>query len=190
MAALLLAAGASRRFGGDNKLLADLGGRPLVSHTAENLAMIDVQFRIAAIVDDTVADLLARLGFRTIVVPAGSEQSQSLALGVREAERLGVDHVLLVLGDMPFVPTTALVNLMALAGHGVVCMRRGAQRMPPAIFPAHRFPELVALRGDRGARAMLSAVPDEQTLPLTAEQAIDVDDATTLLRAASLVPRG
>jgi len=62
VAALLLAAGESRRFGAANKLLAELRGQPLVRHIATRLAGLGFGARIAICSDDRVAALLGDVG--------------------------------------------------------------------------------------------------------------------------------
>jgi CTP:molybdopterin cytidylyltransferase MocA len=49
--------------------------------------------------------------------------------------------------------------------------------MPPALFAAAHFPELVALRGDAGARALFQAHADQVvTVPLDESHDLDTPD--------------
>src|ERR1700730_5725401 len=47
--AVLLAAGSSVRFGGDNKLLADIGGRPLIRSVAEAMTQGDIVSEVVVV---------------------------------------------------------------------------------------------------------------------------------------------
>ncbi|RMD92487.1 MAG: nucleotidyltransferase family protein, partial [Alphaproteobacteria bacterium] len=76
---ILLAAGASRRFGDADKLLAEARGRPLVSHAARALADV-LPERVAVVSSAEVGAVLA--GFRLVRIPPGSAQSRALHAGL------------------------------------------------------------------------------------------------------------
>jgi molybdenum cofactor cytidylyltransferase len=65
---------------------------------------------------------------------------------------------LICLADMPDVPQTHY-NRICLAAEdirSVVASTDGFSASPPAFIGRRHFPELLALRGDQGARALLS----------------------------------
>ncbi|MDF0541241.1 nucleotidyltransferase family protein [Sphingobium sp. H39-3-25] len=178
VAAVLLAAGASRRFGQENKLLADLNGRALVTHAASVLAEVGFACRIAVCApeDDAVAALLAPLGF---VIVRGrvdrTDMAASLSVGVASAMAHDVDAVLMCLGDMPFI-SAAHVDALLLA-HGdrplaVTASFDGAHPMPPALLGRGHFAALQAMQGDKGARDLLA---DAARVPAPALQLRDID---------------
>ena len=82
VAALLLAAGASRRFGADDKLLARVGGTALVAHAARSLHLPQVDIRIAVAASDAVAEILRDHDFRVVMVAPGQSLSASLSAGM------------------------------------------------------------------------------------------------------------
>ena len=161
-AAILLAAGLSRRFGPGDKLLCDHHGRPLVDHAAATLAGLPFARHIAVIrahAPDLRALLEAR-GF-TIVENDAPEtgMARSLALGIAAAGN--AEAVLIALGDMPAVPAAHLAALCArLSADAPIAATLGPSRpMVPAAFLASIFPRLLALSGDRGAQELLADAP-------------------------------
>lgn len=178
---LLLAAGASRRFGAANKLLAPLQGRPLLAHAADALRAARLDRRIAVISAAETEPLLH--GFEVIRIPQG-EQSDSLRAGLAAAglpARLLPARLLIALGDMPRV-TPALLDAvldrctddLPSASH-----EAGGPPMPPACFPASWLPRLAALGGDQGAGKLLRDLPATQLVDATG-QLPDIDTPEAL----------
>jgi molybdenum cofactor cytidylyltransferase len=169
---ILLAAGSGSRFGG-KKLDALLGGMMIGEHAARALAACRCGWFAAVCGDDNsaLAGMLDQLGFVTIV-NANPEAglSHSLVLGARQASQCDADAMLVCLGDMPFVTSDHLDRLIAAFasadGQACITSQYGQTRTPPAIFPKSRFPELMALAGDQGARLLLRDAIGVATDPL------------------------
>jgi molybdenum cofactor cytidylyltransferase len=161
LACVLLAAGAGARFGG-NKLEAMLDGRMLGLHAAATLGGLGFGRRIAVSRADTPAlnAALAAAGFEVVVNAAPDlGLSASLKLGVEAVLPCEAKGLLLALADMPFV-TSAHLDALCTAFEGAGQARTVASAasgvpMPPAIFPRAAWPALLAIEGDRGARALL-----------------------------------
>lgn len=152
VAAVLLAAGRSTRFGGD-KLVAALAGKPVALHAAEGLAAVGFG-HLVAVTSDAFAGLFR--GFEIVVNDRPEEgQARSLRLGVEAAERAGADAVLVALADMPFVGAAHYRRLLA-AHERVTATALNGTAMPPALFGRALFLQLKALDGDRGARSLLA----------------------------------
>ncbi|WP_138469383.1 NTP transferase domain-containing protein [Poseidonocella sp. HB161398] len=181
-AGAVLAAGRSTRFGPQDKLAALLGGRPLASHAAAALSAVPLGAR-AAVCPPERAGLFP--GFARLEAPAGSEQSASLAAAAAWAEEIGASHLLVVLGDMPFVTAGDMARVLALAGEGAAAVTDGRRPMPPAAFGRALFPALAAAEGDQGARAILRALPPERLVPLPPERLRDIDTLGDLRAAGS-----
>ncbi|WP_158547454.1 NTP transferase domain-containing protein [Rhodovulum sp. 12E13] len=174
-AAILLAAGASRRFGAQNKLLAAFRGRPLVTHAAEALRASGLAPLIAVTTSPDVAALLP--GFH-LVSPdrPDPEQSDSLRAGVAEARRLGAPSALVALADMPGVTPDLLRTVAARAtATEAAAASDGLRALPPACFPAALFDALLGATGDRGARPLLAGLPPAQHVPAPPEALRDID---------------
>ncbi|MFS4438453.1 nucleotidyltransferase family protein [Paracoccaceae bacterium GXU_MW_L88] len=160
VAGLLLAAGRSERFGPDNKLLAELAGRPLIAHAAGALRWTPLDMRIAVISDRALHPFLK--GFIVIEMVEGSLQADSLKAGVHLAQKLKAEKLLVTLGDMPLVTADLLYEIILRADGGIAAASDGTRPMPPACFPEAVFPELMTMSGDRGAGALLKDLPSAQ----------------------------
>ena len=156
-AAVVLAAGLSRRFGSD-KLLHPFEGKPLAGHIADTLAALPLAHRLAVCPAGNPhrAELFAARGFEVLLNPEPARgMGASLALAARRAADLSATAMLVCLADMPAVTAAHLVRLMAAEGDAVATETAGIAT-PPALFRRALFPALSALTGGRGARDLLS----------------------------------
>jgi molybdenum cofactor cytidylyltransferase len=176
---ILLAAGASVRFGSDKLLHPMADGSPMA--VAAAASMLSVLVRVVAVVrqEGPLAAMLRLAGAEVVICPrAASGMGASLAGGVAATAAAG--GWIVGLADMPFVlPATiaavadALADGAAFAAPALPDGRRGH----PVGFSARWQQSLLALSGDRGARELLDCHRDELRLvPTTDEGSIfDVD---------------
>lgn len=184
-AALLLAAGISRRFGAADKLLAPIAGRPMVGHVAEALAALPLSFRIAVVSSPDVARLLALHGFETMMISPGGPMSDSLRAGITVVKRRRASSALVALGDMPFLTTDDFARFLAGSENQLLCASCQGVNMPPALFPASRYEELIRLSQDRGASAMLADLAEENKIAFSASKTKDIDTLPDFTSASS-----
>jgi len=119
---VVVAAGASRRMGGPDKLMAPIGGRPLLAWTLDALAASPAVERLVLVVAPERVDAVAGAEWRSprvdAVVAGGPTRQVSVAAGVRQLEALDPDRparpVLIHDGARPLV-TPALVTAVAEA---------------------------------------------------------------------------
>ena len=159
--AVVLAAGASRRFG-ENKLLASLDGVPVIRRTVQNV--LDSPVRAVHVVLGRDAGLvrLALAGLPVDFVHNAdyrSGMSTSLRAGV-EAARIDGDFGLLVaLGDQPSVTPAIIGRIIESYRRSRVAIvapvYRGI-RGNPVLFDAEIVSELLDVRGDEGARQVIA----------------------------------
>jgi molybdenum cofactor cytidylyltransferase len=180
-AAIVLAAGAGHRFGGDqHKLLATFRGRPLVSWAVDHA--------LAAGLDDTVVvtgaiDLVGALpsAVRMIENAHWAEgQATSLQAGVTWARDAGFDAVVIGLGDQPLVPPEAWRAVGASTSPIAVATFDGRRRPPTRL--ARSVWALLPVDGDEGARAVMAEHPELVKAVACPGQAIDIDTVEDLAR--------
>jgi molybdenum cofactor cytidylyltransferase len=196
-AAILLAAGFSRRMGGENKLLKPLGGRPLIAHALETVSGLGLGQLI--IVLGTSADAVAPLlpAEATVIrnARAGEGMGSSLATGAAALSPARVG-AFVVLADMPFVARADYENLVAAFdaenGEAICVPTCQGSRGHPVLFPARHFAALTACQGDRGARHLLAdpAVALREVDGCSPGILADFDDrASFAAYSANVVPR-
>ena len=195
--ALVLAAGRSTRMGGPNKLLAEIGGKPLVRIVTEQA----LASRAAPVIVVTgherpkVEAALAGLRLRLVHNPEyAAGLSTSLKAGLAALPG-NVDGAIVCLGDMPQV-TAALIDRMLEAfdparGALIVVPTIDGKRGNPVVWSRRFFPDLMALEGDVGARHLIATyadavveVPMEDSAALT-----DVDTPDALLAVKAELER-
>ncbi|WP_303830627.1 nucleotidyltransferase family protein [Asticcacaulis taihuensis] len=146
--AVVLAAGASRRFGEDDKLCADLDGKAVISHVLDGLAVLDLG-EVLVVVRAPMEGMNYIVNLR---LEAG--MGHSLALGV--AALKPCDGAFIVLADMPLiVPDLYREMADALPGHDIVVPVHNGQNGHPVLFSFTCFDDLRRLSGDHGARDLL-----------------------------------
>ena len=183
---VLLAAGRSQRFGDiGSKLDQDFLGKPLGLHVA--VALEDMPFKERlAIVGSAELDY-SRHGF-TVTYNSDRDlgMATSVQIGVRRAQELGADAILVALADMPRL-TTAHLYRMFDASEGdmtVVASSDGVAPKPPALFGRGQFQGLLDLAGDTGARDLVKGGRHVVTTPA---ELIDVDTPEELAKLRALV---
>jgi len=63
----------------------------------------------------------------------------------------------------------------------LICTKAGSEIMPPAIFPAHYFTQLMSLTGDKGAKMLLHKNRENLQKVLLPNAGIDIDTREDLL---------
>jgi molybdenum cofactor cytidylyltransferase len=172
IAAIVLAAGSSRRFGPQNKLLVDVGGEPLVRRVAGRVAASGLAPVIVVTGHDR-ARIEAALDGLDVVLVHNSRHLQGMGHTVAAGVAMLDDDaraVLITPGDLPDLAPALIKRLVgvfeAAGGERIVfpALASGAQRNP-VLWPRRFFPELARLTGDKGGRDLIKANADA-TLPV------------------------
>jgi molybdenum cofactor cytidylyltransferase len=162
-AGLILAAGAARRFGAD-KLAADLRGRPVMQHVLDAAAEAGLAPVVAVVAGARTA--LEWRAARPVINPDPARGlASSLAVGLDAlADQIGVERVVVLLGDQPLVSVEAIHLLLATRddpAHPVVVPRyEDGQPGNPVVLAARVWPIARTLAGDSGMRQLFGARPD------------------------------
>ncbi len=192
IAALLLAAGQSRRMGRDNKLLAGIDGVAMVRRAARNL----LASRAASVTVVTghqraaVEEALAGLDLAFAHNPDYAEGlSASLRAGLA-ALPADIDGALVCLGDMPRVTAHAIDRLIAaydpLEGRAICAPTWRGKRGNPVLWDRRFFEEMAEVAGDTGARHLIGR-HDELVVEVEMRDegvTVDVDTPDALARLA------
>lgn len=157
IAAILLAAGAGTRFGGEKLLHPLEDGVAIAAHAARNL--LAATSDVVAVVrwgDFPLYDMLEQEGCQvTMFQGAARGMGASLAHGV--AQSRGADGWIVALADMPRIaPATVRMVITALQQGALIAapVYKG-ERGHPVGFGATLRDELLKLDGDQGARLLV-----------------------------------
>jgi molybdenum cofactor cytidylyltransferase len=193
LAALVLAAGRSTRMGGSNKLLAEIGSRPLVRIAAEQALASHARpvIVVTGHQRERVEAALAGLDVTFVHNPDYAEgMSTSVKAGIA-AVPADADGAIVCLGDMPQVDATLIDRLLAAfdpeRGALAVVPTMDGKRGNPVVWSRRFFPELAELGGDVGAKHLIASYPEAVAeVPVAGRGAlVDVDtpDALKELKA-------
>ena len=198
VAAIILAAGRSTRMGGPNKLLAEIGGRPLVRIAAEQ-ALASRARPVIVVTGHQRAQVEAALDGLKIERVHNPNFAQGLSTSLKAglaAVPDGTDGVIVCLGDMPQV-TAPLIDRLAAAfdperGALIVVPTIDGKRGNPVVWSRRFFHELGTLEGDVGARHLIARYPEAMTEVQVSDNAalIDVDTPEALTRVKAEIERG
>lgn len=183
VAAIVLAAGASRRMG-RNKLLLPVDGEPMLRGTVRRALDAGLAPVVVVVGHDAEGARAALAGldvrFAESPDPTGPT-SASLHAGLRALDDgpTAGDAVVVLLADMPHVSCAMLRALVDAAGRDDAPLhvsRYGDVRAPPLLFRRALWPELLAWHGDGCGKAVVRAHLAEAVLhdwPVHALQDVD-----------------
>ncbi len=180
VAAVVLAAGASRRLGRAKQSL-EIGGETLLERAVR--VAVEAELEPVIVVVRT-ADVALELCGCDLVVNALADEgmASSIRAGVTRAQELGVAGVVVMACDQVALRAEHLRDLCGevdrVAGSGYA-----GKVGIPAYFPAEKFLGLMELRGDVGARELLlgAAVVADEALGLDVDTEADVERARRML---------
>jgi molybdenum cofactor cytidylyltransferase len=190
LAAIILAAGASRRLG-HPKQLVKFGGETLLERA----------IRLAA--EGGASPVITVLGAHFIEICAAIPQDDSIRVlndrwetGIASSIHTGIHLLDSILPDSPGTlimtcdqPRLTAVHLRALLGvfdaqaePSVVASAYAGAAGIPAAFPRSVFPRLRQLQGDQGARSLLANPPCPMIAVKFAGGEVDIDEPADLAR--------
>ncbi len=158
---LYLASGSSRRFG-SNKLLYELDGKPMFLHGLETLREVagkreDCTLTVVSRYE-TIREAAEKMGVHAVDCPDSEKGvSYTIQTGISEVKAEKEDYLLFVVADQPYLTGKSVEKLLDLADGNTECASLCFEDRPgnPALFSAALIPELMALEGDKGGRAVL-----------------------------------
>jgi CTP:molybdopterin cytidylyltransferase MocA len=156
---LVLAAGAGKRFGAEPKLLADLGGRPLLEHAIGAACAVAELRRVVVVLGAHADRIIGAVDFMRSE-PVICERWRD---GLSASLRCGLDvlrhcdRVIVTLGDEPLISRELIARFLnAPAGSRATY---GGRPGHPVVLGREQMRAVRGLTGDRGARDLLSGGP-------------------------------
>jgi molybdenum cofactor cytidylyltransferase len=172
IAAIILAAGSSSRMGGGrHKLLLPLGEKPVLAHVIS--ATLASQARpIIVVLGHQAAQVRTQIAhFTTIISVENPDYQQGMSTSLRTGLQIlihgqntqeqafhSLNGAIILLGDQPLMTTSiidALIACKQTTGKAIVAPLYNSRRGNPVLFDSSLFPELMAIRGDEGARSVI-----------------------------------
>jgi molybdenum cofactor cytidylyltransferase len=186
---IVLAAGASTRFGSPKQLVR-FQGQTLLQRVLASANEISAS-SVTLVLGAHAAEIVATLPPGRATVLINRDWEEGIASSVRAAVRVlpgACDAALIILGDQPLISGAGLERLVqACRRHPrqIIASRYSGITGVPAIFPRWCFNDLCELRGDQGARALITRNTDRVIGLAHPEAAIDIDEPEDLLGLSS-----
>jgi len=160
VAGILLAAGASTRFGSDKRRLVLPNGLRLIEQSLLNLMpVVETTFVVVAKRESWLDAMLQPLSsVHCVVIPQTKGLGDSISFAIKHIEKeIRPNAVLLALADMPSIkPETYTAIRKHLESFSIVAPTYMGNRGHPVGFGCLYFDHLKACKGDKGARMILN----------------------------------
>jgi molybdenum cofactor cytidylyltransferase len=157
---LVLAAGAGRRFGA-TKQLAELRGRPLLSHAVAPMLAVPAICPLVVVLGydaEAVRAGVPELGAVRVVTAPDWARGQAASLRAGIAALGDVDAAVVTLGDMPFVTPQVIAGLLDVDVrlHDAVRATYAGEPGHPVLLTRALLDRADELEGDEGFRRLLA----------------------------------
>ena len=161
VAAIVLAAGQSRRMGSVNKLLAEIAGKPMTTHVVD-AAIASSASPVVVVTGHEPALLEEALAGRDVRFIHNPDFADGLSTSLRAGLTLldaDIDGAVVCLGDMPSVSADHINRLIAAfdpaAGHAIIVPTFNGKRGNPVLWHRRFFAQMSDVSGDVGARHLI-----------------------------------
>ena len=179
---VVMAAGNARRYG-DNKLAAQLRGRPLILRALEAVPTEAIDSAVVVTQYPEIMRLAGEFHFAAVYnehPDYGISHTIELGLtGLRDC-----DGVMFLVSDQPLLrrkSVAALARLWKSHPDSIAALSHGGVRGNPCVFPARFYPELLELTEDRGGNAVIRRHEEDLVLlEVDARELTDVDTPEAL----------
>lgn len=185
IAAVVLAAGLSRRMGQD-KLLLPLNGQTVFTYSVDLVADLSFDQRVLVTNTPEIKDYAQRHGCEVVPSPdAALGMGHSVAAGAQAVDERMTAAIFLN-ADQPFL-TAELVHTLCktcLDTDKITVPRIDGRPSSPCVFPKRFLPELMTLTGDQGGKRVYRQYPEQTVFVDWMEERtlVDLDDPETYQR--------
>ncbi len=160
VAAIVLAAGRSTRMGPGNKLLMDIGGKPMLHRTLDAVHGAGLQqvIVVTGFQSDQIEESIARYPVEIVHNPCFFHgMGTSLGAGIASLPD-SAGAVIVFLADMPHITADVpnrLVHAHSASGNRVCIPVFSGRRGNPVLWPRRYFKDLGSVEGDAGGRHLI-----------------------------------
>ncbi|MEJ7693677.1 nucleotidyltransferase family protein [Daejeonella sp.] len=181
-AIIILAAGRSSRLGSPKQLLS-YRGKTLLQHSIDSAKQTGSNKVIVVLGSgkDLIGNKIDTAGIEIAENPDWeSGISSSIKAGINALKKIApdVDALILMVCDQPFADAEilkALIKKQTESGKAIVgCMYENTKGTP-ALFHSSLFPDLLALKGDTGAKKLFKKYKDAASFVSFKNGGIDID---------------
>ncbi|HEY2848047.1 MAG TPA: nucleotidyltransferase family protein [Pyrinomonadaceae bacterium] len=190
IAIIILAAGSSSRLGRPKQLL-EYRGQTLIRRVVESAANAKLGPIVVVTSPELVGSIREQVTNETVNIVSNSEwktgMSSSIRVGLSNAlqETPDLAAVILALCDQPRITSETFLNLVKsfrLGGKPIVASEYSGTLGVPALFDRSIFDELLALKGERGAKSLIMGHAPKVERVTVPEAAFDVNLVSDLDR--------
>ncbi|HTE85037.1 MAG TPA: nucleotidyltransferase family protein [Dehalococcoidia bacterium] len=194
-AGIVLAGGSSRRMGRPKQLL-DVAGKPLLELIV-NQANASGLDEVLVVLGAEADQIRERVDFGRAFVIINRDHATGMASSLRAgiaALDAEIDRAVVILGDQPAITSSMLdelVDLQQRSGLPAAALSFDGLLHPPVVLARALWPDLRALEGDVGCRALIRQRPElVATLPAEGghKHPTDIDTPDDYERLVKLVP--
>jgi molybdenum cofactor cytidylyltransferase len=189
VAAIVLAAGGSRRLGRPKQLV-QWRGRPLLEGVVSAVAGWPVSV-VVVVIGASEDEVLEAVDFGDAIVAVNPEWEEGIASSIRVgldvlSRDRRIDAAFIALGDQPRIPPEvpgALIAALEDSGRQAAVPKYRYERANPVLIHRSLWPRLMSLEGDSGAARLLQTHPEwveevwiDHTPPIDVDTRDDVAD--------------
>jgi molybdenum cofactor cytidylyltransferase len=194
VAAIVLAAGCSSRMGEQHKVLAPVGGVPMIRRVVDAVLKSEI-FSLTVVTGAGAEAVATELQDCNVSFVENSDYREGIASSLKRGLSSlpnDLDGVMILLADMPFITAAHINELLAefnpATERDIVAPMRGGRLGNPVIWSARYREAMMKLTGDRGARPLLDEFAANVWEVPMGDDAIfmDVDTSEELREANSL----
>lgn len=177
--AIILAAGSSSRMGNPKQLL-EWHNRPLLVHAITNTREI-FRDRVIVVLGAHAELIQTSIDLDDVTLIVNSQWQEGMASSIRAGIKAlppSAAAVLIMLCDQPLINAEHIQNLLSGWQHApthIVVSEYHQSVGVPVVFPAEFFTDLLALKGDRGAKPLILEFKDSLLKIPLSEAELDID---------------
>ncbi len=190
IAAIITAAGLSRRFGSD-KLFSVLNGVPVISYIIKSVENSAFSQRILVTNNSSKFEQLEHDNIQIIENNNYlSGMSSSIVCGIKALNE-DMEAAMIIPADMPLLSNKILNYIIEehiKSVLGISGIYSNGKIMSPVLFNSKYFQELLKLQGDRGAKNIVeSHINDFNPVSIESNYLMDIDTADDMAKLAELI---